>query len=54
MDVTNSHSIFEFDCCLFLTIELMESFEYEISIYQNWSFNKIFDLVYSIVVIWQL
>ena len=33
MDVTNSPSIFESESCLFFTIELPESFEYEISMY---------------------
>ena len=35
MDVRNSPSILEFESCLFLTIELLESLEYVISMYQN-------------------
>ena len=39
MDVTKSLSIFEFEscCCLFLTIEFLESFEYEIPMYESLS-----------------
>ena len=40
MNVTNSLSIFESESCLILTIELLESFEYEILMYQNISLTK--------------
>ena len=37
--VTNSFSIFKFERCLFLTVNMLESFKYEIPMYQNLSSN---------------
>ena len=46
MDVTNNKSIFESEICL--AIELLESFEYEIPMYQIFlSSNEIFDAISS-------
>ena len=37
MNVASSYSIFKFESFLFLTIGLLESFEYEIRMNQNFS-----------------
>ena len=39
MDVTNSLPIFESESCLFLTIKLLESFEFEIAMHKNSTSN---------------